>query len=245
MSIKQKNIPLRGVVEFARNFSSTGAAFLLATLGVITQTFHNGFLFFELSSFENIWLNLIQTLIGAFGLSGALLYFTVRAANSSEKSTKLLVWLFFAFEVYCNIYYWANKYIITPWGTDDVLWSSMIIALPFAFMLPFAIKSYAGELSLAVLDEEDEVIENDEVKRLEKMIENKEIGVDAMDSLMERLGEETKGMRDEIGKGVVEDLKSEFIKNGDEMRLNIKTVDDNGKENIKVLNAKMQRIDEN
>lgn len=239
--IKNKEIPLLKVVEFAKKFSSTGSAFLLATLGIITQTFHNGFLFFSLSSFESIWLNMIQTSIGAFGLSGALLYFTIRAANSESKVIKNLVWAFFIFEIYANLFYWSNKYIISVWGTDAVNWSSMIIAVPFAFMIPFTIKAYAGELKFDELvgDDEDEYEEievPDNITILKKMVqEHKNDTSTELENLRDSFDNDLHKISDEFRKIEKENVKN--IKVGEKFNLNIDTKDKDGEKTTKVLTS--------
>jgi hypothetical protein len=143
--------PLLNVVKFAKTFSSTGAAFILATLGVITQTFHNAFLAFELSSFTDFWLRLIQAIIAAFFLSGALVYFSIRSSNGVE-SAKKLVWWFAIFEIICNLYYWSNKLIILQWDANPQ-WASMLIAVPFSFMIPWTIKAYSSEIATDSIDD--------------------------------------------------------------------------------------------
>ncbi len=217
---KNKEIPLKGVVQFAKNFTSTGSAFILATLGVITQTFHNAFLAFELSSFEDFWLRLFQAVLASFFVSGALLYFTVRSANSDDKTIKQLVWFFFAFEFFCNVYYWANKYIILPWGTDKVVWTSMIIALPFSFMIPFSIKAYAGELKF---DEEE--FDEDDIS----------------ESKFEEVKEILNRQDDKINTFIDDNNTDSFLKNGEKLDLKISTEGDNGTSVVKVLKATIEK----
>lgn len=252
----KKEQPLKKVVEFAQTFSSTGAAFILATLGVITQTFHNGFLAFELSSFDDFWLRLSQAILAAFFVSGALLYFTVRAANGGGKTVKQLVWGFFAFEVFCNIYYWANKYIIIPWGTEDVVWSSMIIAIPFSIMIPFSIKAYAGELHFTSDDEEDEYEEievpiggvtdeqlNEVVGLVKKDLESQN---DKIEEYRDYVVGEMSDFNDRVNKAEKNVLKSlensdSAIKDGENFKLNLNTKDKDGKEITKTLNATIHK----
>lgn len=248
--IKKKETPLLKVVQFAEKFSSTGAAFLLATLGIITQTFHNGFLFFELSSFENFWLNLLQTTIGAFGLSGALLYFTIRAANGGTKAVQNLVWAFFGFEIYANLYYWSNKYIISVWGTSEVNWSSMIIAVPFAIMIPFTIKAYAGELSFGSLldDEEDEYIDENNGGITQEDLDN--LGEDLKNNILDELsnsvnvntqaiGVEVDGIKERISE--IDKAVEKTIKTGESFKLNIDTKDEDGNKTTKVLTSVIEK----
>lgn len=253
----KKEVPLKKVVEFAKTFSSTGAAFILATLGVITQTFHNGFLAFELSSFDDFWLRLFQAILAAFFVSGALLYFTVRAANGGGKIVKQLVWSFFAFEVFCNVYYWANKYIIIPWGTEDVVWSSMIIAIPFSIMIPFSIKAYAGELHFTNDEDEDddyeeievpiesisderlnevvELVKNDLVSQNDKIEEYRDFVVGEMSDFNDRVEKNEKNIK------TVHELNEKTIKDGDSFKLNLNTKGKDGESITKTLNATIHK----
>lgn len=260
VNTKRRSKPLLKVVEFAEKFSSTGSAFILATLGIITQTFHNGFLFFELSSFENFWLNLIQTTIGAFGLSGALLYFTIRGANGGSKVVQNLVWAFFAFEIYANLYYWSNKYIISVWGTDNVNYASMIIAVPFAIMIPFTIKAYAGELSFDGFFDEEENEDQLLTEQLEKTKESikNEIIDDLSQTTNSNVNEIKEDLEDLKGRlndtNNVEDLENikrelkdikesseNNIKKGEQFNLNIDTLDKDGNKTTKTLTSTIQK----
>lgn len=222
---KPKEKYLQKTVLFARKFSSTGAAFILATLGVITQTFHNGFLAFELSSFDNYWLRLIQATIAAFFLSGALLYFTIRSADGIE-SAKKLVWWFAIFEIICNLYYWAHKLIIVEWNTETgPIWSSMLIAVPFSFMLPWSIKAYASEIRLR---EEEDDEEFDQYEEFEVELPN----IDA------------ESMKDTLAAIVDErfsELSESTIHYGDQLDFSIATVGEGGTTVNKILKATLKK----
>ncbi len=259
---KKVDEPLKKVVDFAKTFSSTGAAFILATLGVITQTFHNGFLAFELSSFDDFWLRLFQAILCAFFVSGALLYFTVRSANDGDNKTiTQLVWGFFAFEVFCNIYYWANKYIILPWGTDDVVWSSMIIAIPFSIIIPFTIKAYAGELKFTSDDTDDEYeeievpnnIDIDTVMERVNMEVSKHLNeystetLDVIDKTkteikkrFDMVDDDIKTIKKRSDKAI--EIGEKAIKDGESFKLNLNTTNKTTGENeIKTLNATIHK----
>lgn len=221
---------LQGVVRFARKFSSTGAAFVLATLGVVTQTFHNGFLAFELSSFSDFWLRLFQAIIAAFFLSGALLYFTIRAADGIE-SAKKLVWYFAIFEVICNLYYWANKLIILEWSTDKgPIWSSMLIAIPFSFMIPWSIKAYASEIRLN--DDDEDIIDE---------YEEFEVEVPAQDVDLTEISTTIDEKITSAVKSQVQDNMTNAISYGDSLDFAIATTDAEGKKVNKILKATLKK----
>lgn len=152
----------------AKSLSSKGSAFLFASLGVITQTAHNGLISFELSSFEGI-LKYVQAGVMAAFLSFALLFFTLTATKEELEKPLSILNIFFIFEVILNLYYWTNKNIIL---TDTPDYYSILIYIPLSLMIPYAIKEYAksfsGEEVLEKIYVEDVIKEKTE---LEKQLE--------------------------------------------------------------------------
>lgn len=140
------------LMRIATVFASREAAFMYAVLGIITQIFHNWWVSYQISSFNGV-VKTSQAIIMATFISFALLYFTLRSTGRNRK-VETLMWIFFIFEAFLNTFYYVHKLIFVP-GFANADWLSLSIAIPFAFMIPFTLKSYGGEIK--VNDEESEV----------------------------------------------------------------------------------------
>ncbi len=171
-------------VDYARESSSRGAGFIYATLGVLTQSAHNFYTFYELSSYSDEYAKGIQAAVGAIFMSFALLYF-VLISDGTSKRHNVIVNTFFIFEIFVNLFYWGNHIIFQPiyvgkleWSLATIAtlhWTHLIIAVPFSFFIPFIIKSYANEIRAAIpaiaLSKEDFVKEHD-IDTLRQDVEN-------------------------------------------------------------------------
>lgn len=147
------------ILQFAANFASRESAFILAIIGVLSQAAHTTYITYHLSSLDGAW-KLIQAAMMALFFNGALLYFVLKGESGSETQRKRymkLVYLFAGLEVFMNLYYWSQKFIIESW--PDASWDKLIIALPMAFILPITLAMYSYEVR--VEDFTDENCEND------------------------------------------------------------------------------------
>lgn len=147
------------ILQFAANFASRESAFILAIIGVLSQAAHTTYITYHLSSLDGAW-KLIQAAMMALFFNGALLYFVLKGESGSETQRKRymrLVYLFAGLEVFMNLYYWSQKFIIESW--PDASWDKLIIALPMAFILPITLAMYSYEVR--VEDFTDENGEND------------------------------------------------------------------------------------
>lgn len=144
------------ILQFAANFASRESAFILAIIGVLSQAAHTTYITYHLSSLDGAW-KLIQAAMMALFFNGALLYFVLKGESGSETQRKRymkLVYLFAGLEVFMNLYYWSQKFIIESW--PDASWDKLIIALPMAFILPITLAMYSYEVRV-----EDFTDEND------------------------------------------------------------------------------------
>lgn len=144
------------ILQFAANFASRESAFILAIIGVLSQAAHTTYITYHLSSLDGAW-KLIQAAMMALFFNGALLYFVLKGESGSETQRKRymkLVYLFAGLEVFMNLYYWSQKFIIESW--PDASWDKLIIALPMAFILPITLAMYSYEVRI-----EDFTDEND------------------------------------------------------------------------------------
>lgn len=144
------------ILQFAANFASRESAFILAIIGVLSQAAHTTYITYHLSSLDGAW-KLIQAAMMALFFNGALLYFVLKGESGSETQRKRymkFVYLFAGLEVFMNLYYWSQKFIIESW--PDASWDKLIIALPMAFILPITLAMYSYEVRV-----EDFTDEND------------------------------------------------------------------------------------
>ena len=145
------------ILDFAQKLGSREAGFVFACLGVLSQTIHTWFITVQLSSLTG-WLQFIQAGIMSLFLNGALLYFTLKGTEQKDpkqaKRYRNLVISFASLEVGINLYYWAYKFMIEPW--PDINWGRMIIAIPFAIVLPIVLASYSFEVRVDDYSDNDD-----------------------------------------------------------------------------------------
>lgn len=143
------------ILQFAANFASRESAFILAIIGVLSQAAHTTYITYHLSSLDGAW-KLIQAAMMALFFNGALLYFVLKGESGSEIQRKRymkLVYLFAGLEVFMNLYYWSQKFIIESW--PDASWDKLIIALPMAFILPITLAMYSYEVRVEDFTDEN------------------------------------------------------------------------------------------
>ena len=147
------------ILEFATKLGSREAGFIFALFGVLSQVVHTWFITMELSSLSG-WIRFVQSGVMSVFLNGGLLYFILKGTSEDEKTAKRyrrLVVGFACLEAAINLYYWSYKYMISTWPTID--WGHMIIAIPFAIMLPVVLSCYSYEIRVddySDIDEEDD-----------------------------------------------------------------------------------------
>jgi hypothetical protein len=137
----------------AREISSRGMSFMIAMLGVLLQASHTSLLMYDVSGFSSVILRIIVAMgIGIF-ISCALAIFTIKSDGKNRKILQIIN-IFFYFEVFTNLFYYFNSLIFSKvdsnWdfaNVDSKNWLYLIIAIPFAIIVPFAIKQFAGVIS--------------------------------------------------------------------------------------------------
>lgn len=159
------------ILQFAANFASRESAFILAIIGVLSQAAHTTYITYHLSSLDGAW-KLIQAAMMALFFNGALLYFVLKGESGSETQRKRymkLVYLFAGLEVFMNLYYWSQKFIIESW--PDASWDKLIIALPMAFILPITLAMYSYEVRVEDFTDENESEPSTDTNLQEDMLE--------------------------------------------------------------------------
>lgn len=159
------------ILQFAANFASRESAFILAIIGVLSQAAHTTYITYHLSSLDGAW-KLIQAAMMALFFNGALLYFVLKGESGSETQRKRymkLVYLFAGLEVFMNLYYWSQKFIIESW--PDASWDKLIIALPMAFILPITLAMYSYEVRVEDFTDENDSEPSTDINLQENMLE--------------------------------------------------------------------------
>lgn len=132
----------------ARELSSRGASFLIVMLGVLLQTSHTALLMYDIAAFKQEWMKIVVGIgIGIF-ISSALAVFTLKH-DGKNKEIGQIITVFFYFEIFTNVFYYWNSLIFSK-GIETANiqnWLYLIIAMPFSFIMPFAIKKFAGVIS--------------------------------------------------------------------------------------------------
>lgn len=222
------------MLPYARMFASRSMAFVLAVLGVITQIFHNIFLAWEVSAFTSFSRYVVTTLI-AFVISSTLLYYTLLSDPEKETDYKRenFIKLFFGFEVYINIMYYAFKLFMKEYQNfgdmcNNADWTRMFIALPFAIMIPYTIKMYAGEIKVNIPEEGEEIYMDEELSdKLRKVSEKVEkVDNDALN--LKSSIREVNNIVDDMNEGLnvkIGELNAEVMKIGSDTKGLIRRVE--------------------
>lgn len=181
----------------ARELSSRGFSFIIVMLGVVLQASHTTLLMYEVSGFENVYLKFAVALgIGVF-LSSALAIFTLKH-NDRDNNMYSIINVFYYFDIFSNAMYFFNTMIFNYIEYHNGIsvaevpiknWFYLFISLPFSFMMPFAIKKFAGiiatdhKLKMGSIENEEDIIKLEDVN---KIITNKvnEISNDRLETLV-------------------------------------------------------------
>lgn len=200
------------ILQFAANFASRESAFILAIIGVLSQAAHTTYITYHLSSLDGAW-KLIQAAMMALFFNGALLYFVLKGESGSETQRKRymkLVYLFAGLEVFMNLYYWSQKFIIESW--PDASWDKLIIALPMAFILPITLAMYSYEVRV-----EDFTDENDSEPSTDTNLQD-----DMLEQLKQQLASQLSNQYDEKIAQTIQEMLPLQISNRIDLGINSK-----------------------
>jgi hypothetical protein len=157
--------------------ASIRAGFIFALMGTLTQTAHTWFIALQFSSFTGSMAAVQAALLSMF-LSGGLLFFTVRTGSAktfTEKSKyNKIANAFMALEIFINLFYWTQKIVFIPWlvegNIEQVQWFKLIIAVPFAILIPVILKTYGGEINLDDIEVDKVPADQQEMEKLQSKL---------------------------------------------------------------------------
>jgi hypothetical protein len=202
----------------AREFSSRGASFLIAMLGVILQASHTSLLMYDISGFSSVFLRILVSVGFGVFISCALAVFTIKSDGKNATILQIIN-IFFYFEIFTNVFYYFNSLIFSKVdanfsfaNVDSRNWLYLIVAMPFAFIGPFAIKQFSG------------IISADEKLQFGTVDGPPEVLVDLTSEQLEQLNKNTKNLND-----LVNELETIKVKND--------SYDDFGSELIKIKDS--------
>ena len=204
-------------VVYAREFSSRGTSFIIVILGVILQASHTTLLMYSVSAFSNSVIRFIVSFgIGIF-ISSALAVFTLKHDGKNKHISNLII-TFFYFEVFTNLFYYFNSILLSK-GLDNLLTTDYVFfcaSLPFAYIMPYAIKQFAGIIAADKAIEMGNIDVNEAVQQLS-----------ANNAVVEQLELSQQNMQNEINTQLrhlhqeLEGLKqfdmSDFLQEGDDI----------------------------
>ena len=204
----------------AREISSRGASFLIAMLGVILQASHTTLLMYDIAAFKQEWLKLIVALgVGVF-ISSALAIFTLKYDGRDKQIGKIIT-VFFYFEIFTNVFYYWNSLIFSK-GIEEASvqnWLYLIIAMPFSFVMPYAIKQFAGVInaderlefgSIDIIEEKTSDIDSEELSDMQQSIE------EVKDLLDNCIKHET---LESAKESIMSSVEEQFVKKGQNIQI--------------------------
>lgn len=228
------------ILEFATKLGSREAGFIFALFGVLSQVVHTWFITMELSSLTG-WIRFVQSGVMSVFLNGGLLYFILKGTSEDEKTAKRyrrLVIGFACLEAAINLYYWSYKYMISTWPTVD--WGHMIIAIPFAIMLPIVLSCYSYEIRVddySDVDEDDQLVANNQLDELVNKV---------VSSNQQFTPEEVEQIRRKIAEAGSDALLKGLISNDDTVDLEFTWTNNDDKVEQRVLpNVKLVKSSNN
>ena len=228
------------ILEFATKLGSREAGFVFALFGVLSQVVHTWFITMELSSLSG-WIRFVQSGVMSVFLNGGLLYFILKGTSEDEKTAKRyrrLVIGFACLEAAINLYYWSYKYMISTWPTID--WGHMIIAIPFAIMLPVVLSCYSYEIRVddySDVDEDEQPIANTQLDELVNKV---------VSSNQQFTSEEVEQIRRKIAEAGSDALLKGLISNDDTVDLEFTWTNNDDKIEQRVLpNVKLVKSSNN
>lgn len=177
-------------VDTAREASSRGAAYLYATLGIIVQATHTGMLVYNFSQYESELARIVQAGMMAGFVSLALFYFVLIADDKTYSKSSRTLYVFYILEIWANLFYYFDTIILTPWQTNgiplgDLNWTGLLIAIPFSFWIPYAIKQFGGQVHShkpAVAMDDDDFVKETDVAALKREFAELKAAIDILQS---------------------------------------------------------------
>lgn len=198
-------------VKYAREISSRGMSFWIVILGVILQASHTTLLMYNVSAFDSNFIKgLVSLGIGLF-VSMALAIFTLKH-DGKNREIGHLINVFFYFEIFTNLFYYFNS-IIFKKGFDNVIindWLFLMASLPFAYIIPYAIKKFAGVIRA------DETLQFGSIDIIPSEIEN--VDPETLEEFKKLQTEKTELMIDEI-----KNLEKQVVKKGETISVTSET----------------------
>lgn len=208
----------------AREISSRGMSFIIAMLGVVLQASHTSLLMYDVSGFSSVILRVVVSLgLGIF-ISSALAVFTIKSDGKDRNILKIIN-IFFYFEVFTNLFYYFNSLIFSKVGknfdfsnVDNRNWLYLVVAIPFAYVVPFAIKQFAGvisadeKLQFGSIEGPPEVLVDLTGEQLEALNANTK-NIKTLSNQLEAVKFKTEGF-DDFSQEVL-NIKREYIKKGE------------------------------
>lgn len=146
------------------------AAIFLALLGSIVEGWHTYHVILLMSDLQG-WEKLAQAIIMAIFVSGGLFYFVIRSnfveGISKEMKYTATINLFKGISIVINLFYWLSSLLFDPlitisesgivmydWSKPDYV--ALLLAVPFAIIIPVIISRYANEIVLENVEFEKE-----------------------------------------------------------------------------------------
>ena len=232
-----------GLLEFIKQFSSPASAFIILWIGIFVQSMHTYFIGEHLSSIEGT-MRIVQAAALALFLTGALVYFSIRASNGS-KSAEQLAWVFFFLEAFMNLYYWSDKYVIEPLlAGQTTLWTKMLVAVPLAVAIPWTLKSYAYEIVLFTRKPTKPVEPTKPVARQNMQMYEVDSLDDVKTALASKISSEMSKIADQQEEDFtnlnkkIEENNEMYVKKGDDIKLKIVTREGDNKK-VSTIEAKI------
>jgi len=199
-------------VVWARELSSRGSSFIIVMLGVMLQASHTTLLMYEVAAFDQPWLRFTVAMgIGLF-ISCALAVFTLKY-DGKNLQIKQIINVFFYFEVFTNIfYYWNSIILLKDFNTLEIKdWIYVTVAMPFAYIMPYAIKQFAGVIS------SDNRLEFGDIDAIQEQSDMSTSQIAILDERFAAIEQGLSGINDTLSKI----NPDEFLKRGEHVQITV------------------------